>query len=515
MQDSQLKFYLSHLNRDIPAGVVVFLVALPLCLGLALSSDAPPFAGIISGVVGGLVVAVASGSQLSVSGPSASFLLIMVAAIQGAGFESLLLSTVIAGVIQLAAGFIGAGSIAAYFPSAVIKGMLTAIGIIVILKQLPYALGYNPDANDDLLFLETNNFPLLHRIWLAIESFSPGVVLVCLSSIAIMILWNSKAIKSNKILSLVPGALIAVIFSAILQLLAARFAPGLSLSPTQLVKLPLLQNPADLIAELTLPAFGRWLQPDVYVTAASLALVAGLETLLSLEAADKLDPHKRIAPPNRELMAQGLGNICCGLLGGLPLAAVIVRTSANVNAGAVTKIACVTHGVLLLLSAIFLARLLNLVPLGAFAAVLLMTGYSLAKPSMFVAMYRKGSRHFFPFAITILSILAFDMMKGVAIGIVSGIFFVLREHYGSALDLKVDGDNYHLTFKKDISFINKAPLRKLLSRVEPGSRIVIDGSSAGLIDEDITEMLEDFARSAADDGTAVEFKGLSITPSPA
>ncbi len=515
MQAHPLKLYLSHLNRDIPAGIVVFLVALPLCLGLALSAGAPPFAGVISGIVGGLVVALASGSQLSVSGPSASFLLVMTAAVQGPGFDSLLLSTIVAGAMQIVLGLIRAGSIAAYFPSAVIKGMLTAIGIIVILKQLPYALGYNPHAQDDLLFLETNSFSTVKNIWLALEAFTPGVVLVCLISIAIMVFWNSRAIKSNKYLSLVPGALLAVVFGAVFQLLAPRLAPFLSISPTQLVKLPILGSPADILAELTTPAFNRWMEGDVYVTAMSLALVASLETLLSLEAADKLDPHKRVAPPNRELVAQGIGNVCCGLSGGLPLAAVIVRTSANVTAGAVTKIAAVMHGVMLLLSVLFLAKMLNLVPLGSFAAVLLMTGYSLARPSMFAAMYRKGSRHFYPFIITIVSILALDMMSGVAIGIVAGIFFVLREYYGSALDLRREGGDYLLKLTKDISFINKAPLRNLLSRVEPGSRIAIDGASAQFIDEDIIEMLEDFARSAADDGTKVEFRGLSIKASPA
>lgn len=515
MHVNPLKVYLGNLNRDIPAGVVVFLVALPLCLGLALSAGAPPTAGVISGIVGGIVVAIASGSQLSVSGPSASFLLIMTAAIQGPGFESLLLSTIVAGAMQIVLGLIRAGSIAAYFPSAVIKGMLTAIGIIVILKQLPYALGYNPDAQGDLQFLETNSFSTLKNIWLSLESFAPGVVLVCLISIAIMVFWNSHTIKSNKYLSLVPGALLAVIFGAAFQLLASRYAPFLAITPTQLVKLPVLGGPAEILAELSRPAFDRWTQPDIYVTAASLALVASLETLLSLEAADKLDPHKRVAPPNRELVAQGIGNVCCGFLGGLPLAAVIVRTSANVNAGAATKIAAVIHGVLLLLSILFLARILNLVPLGSFAAVLLMTGYSLAKPSMFTAMYRKGSRHFYPFVITIASILALDMMIGVAIGIVAGIFFVLREYYGSALNLRRDGADYLLKLNKDISFINKAPMRGLLSQIEPGSRVVIDAAGAGFIDEDITEMLEDFARSAGDDGTRVEFRGLSITASPA
>ena len=510
MQKHPLSYYFSHLNRDVPAGIVVFLVALPLCLGIALACGAPPLSGVISGIIGGLVVGLLSGSQLSVSGPSASFLLIVLTAIQTDGFETLLLSAVVAGAMQILLGVLRAGSVAAYFPAAVIKGMLTAIGVIVILKQIPYALGYNPDAQDDLLFLESNNFPMLRKIWLALDSFSPGVVIICVASILIMILWNSKAVKSNRLLSLAPGPLVAVIFGAAANVAISNFVPHLALSPDQLVKLPLFSTPAELFSALTFPAFGQWLNPSVYATAFSLAVVASLETLLSLEAADKLDPLKRVAPTNRELIAQGVGNIVSGLIGGLPVAAVIVRTSANVNAGAVTKVACGVHGVMLLMSVIFLPRYLNLVPLGSFAAVLLMTGYSLAKPAMFLQVYRKGVRQFAPFIVTIVSILAFDVIKGVSIGIFIGLFFVLREYYGSAFDLSRDGDSFLLKFKKDVSFINKAPLRGLLGRIDPGSNIVIDGTSVSFIDQDILEILEDFAKSSADGQISVEFRNINF-----
>ncbi len=512
MLKKHLDYYLRYLDHDIPAGVVVFLVALPLCLGIAVASGAPPFSGVIAGVVGGLVVSLVSGSQLSVSGPAAGLTVIVATGIEKLGLDALLLAVALSGLIQLAMGFARAGVIGAYFPSAVIKGMLAAIGLILIMKQLPHAVGYDVDAEADLSFLEHGGRASFSFLPISLQSISAGPTIVALFSIAILLFWDTDRVKNHRFLSLVPGPLVAVIFGVLFNQLAQAVLPWFAIAPQHLVTLPVISGPAEFWGQLRFPDFSRLTDIHIYVTAATLALVGSLETLLSLEAVDKLDPLKRIAPTNQELKAQGVGNFLSGLIGGLPITAVIVRSSANINAGAHTKVACIVHGALLLLSVMFMSALLNTIPLACLAAVLLLTGYKLAKPKLVMEEYEKGFAQFAPFAVTIAAILLTDLLKGMAIGMAVGLFFVLYGNYRAAFTLTRDGRNYLLRLQKDVSFLNKAPLRTMLESVEEDSFLVIDGTRATFIDHDIMETLEDFIKAAGDSNIRVELqcmKGLT------
>lgn len=514
MLRKHLDYYLRYLDHDIPAGVVVFLVALPLCLGIAVASGAPPFSGVIAGVVGGLVVSLVSGSQLSVSGPAAGLTVIVATGIEKLGLDALLLAVALAGLIQLAMGFARAGVIGAYFPSAVIKGMLAAIGLILIMKQLPHAVGYDADAESDLSFLEDDTQGTFFSfLWPSSQSISPGATVVALVSLAILFFWETDRIRNHRFLSLVPGPLVAVIFGVLFNQLAQAVLPWFAIAPQHLVSLPVISGPSEFWGQLRFPDFSRLTDIHIYVTAATLALVGSLETLLSLEAVDKLDPLKRIAPTNQELKAQGVGNFLSGLIGGLPITAVIVRSSANINAGAHTKVACIVHGALLLLSVMFMSALLNTIPLACLAAVLLLTGYKLAKPKLVMEQYEKGFAQFAPFAVTIAAILLTDLLKGMAIGMAVGLSFVLYGNYRAAFTLTRDGKNYLLRLQKDVSFLNKAPLRTILESVEEDSFLVIDGTRATFIDHDIMETLEDFIKAAGDSNIHVELKNMrGFTP---
>lgn len=500
--------YLRHLDRDIPAGVVVFLVALPLCLGIAVASGAPPFSGVIAGIVGGLVVAVVSGSQLSVSGPSPAPTVIVAGAVATLGYNGLLTAVVISGLIQVAMGYLRVGIIGAVFPSSVIKGMLAAIGIILIMKQFPHAIGYDADADSDLSFLEGDSHTTLSVISDALNSISPGATLVALVSCLILLLWEMRWIKANRFLAIVPSALLAVGAGIAINSLAQAFFPSFVVASQHLVALPKMSGPVDFVREFSLPDFIRFLDPQAYVIGATLALVGSLETLLSLEAVDKLDPLRRVAPTNQELKAQGVGNLVSGLIGGLPITAVIIRSSANINAGAQTKIAAFVHGILLMLSVIFLGAALNMIPLACLAAVLLITGYKLARPALFIEQYQRGVNQFVPFIVTIAAILATDLLKGMGIGLAVGLFFVLRANYHSAFTLTRDGKNYLLRLQKDVSFLNKGPLREHLLKIEEGAYLLIDGSRVAFIDQDILETLEDFIKAASVSNIRIEMKNL-------
>ncbi len=515
MLRKHLDYYLRYLDHDIPAGVVVFLVALPLSLGIAHASGAPPLSGIIAGVVAGLVVSMVSGSQLSVSGPAASLAIIVAPAVEQFGFDRVLLAVALSGLIQLALGFVGAGVIGAYFPSAVIKGMLAAIGLLLIMKQLPHAVGYDADADSDLSFLEGDSNTNLSFLSSAFESISPGATIVALGSLAILLVWETRTIREHRYLSLVPGPLVAVIFGILFNLLAQFVLTWFAIAPQHLVSLPQISGPVQFFSEIDRPDFALLSDVNLYVTAAKIALVGSLETLLSIEAVDKLDPLKRTAPASQELKAQGLGNLVSGLIGGLPITAVIVRSSANVNAGAHTKVACIVHGALLLLSVMFLSSLLNMIPLACLAAVLLLTGYKLANPKLVIEQYEKGFSQFAPFAVTIAAILMTDLLKGMAIGMAVGLAFVLYANYHSAFTLTRDGRNYLLRMQKDVSFLNKAPLRNILADIEEGSFLVIDGTRAAFIDQDIMETLEDFIKAASDNNIYVELKNVKGMAAPA
>lgn len=514
MTHRDLNSYRQNLKHDLPAGVVVFLVALPLCLGIALASGAPLFAGIISGMIGGLLVSWLSGSQLSVSGPAAGLTVIVFNAIEKLGsFHSFLLAVVVAGVIQLVLGFLRAGTIGAYFPSAVIKGMLAAIGLILIMKQIPHAVGYDADFEGDEAYMPADAGFTVAEIFKSFHTLSPGPLIVSVVSILILVIWDTALFKRNRFLSLVPGPLMAVLWGLVFNLMTQNSDAGLAIKSFHLVSLPVVEGFRSFIGQFAAPDFSQIANPEIYSIALTLAVIASLETLLSLEATDKLDPLRRVAPTNRELKAQGVGNLVSGMLGGLPMTAVIVRSSANINAGGRTNLACFLHGVLLLLSVLFLSRYLNMIPLACLASILLLTGYKLAKPSLMVEMYRKGMNQFAPFVITVIAILVTDLLKGMAIGVVCGLFFVLKANFHAAITLTQDGRNYLLRLQKDVSFLNKALLRNYLGGIEENSSLLIDGSRAQFIDQDILETLQDFVNAAGDSNISVEVKKVPGFPS--
>jgi MFS superfamily sulfate permease-like transporter len=506
-----VNYYLTHLRHDIPAGVVVFLVALPLCLGIALASGAPLFSGIIAGIIGGVFVSWASGSQVSVSGPAAGLTVIVANAIATLGsFQAFIVSVVLAGMLQLAMGFLKAGVIGAFFPSSVIKGMLAAIGLILIIKQIPHATGYHELPEGDESYMRETAQESFFEMLGSLAAITPGVAVVSAVSLLMLIAWESGFVKRFALARLIPGPLLAVVWGVVYNLTAQRFAPEWAIGGEHLVGLPEIAGMTDFAGQLQMPDFSYLVNPKVYKIAVTLAIIASLETLLSLEAVDKLDPHKRIAPTNRELKAQGLGNIFSGLLGGLPITAVIVRSAANINAGGQTRMSCFLHGVLLMLSVLFFARYLNAIPLGCLAAILLQTGYKLAKPTLFAEFYRKGWNQFLPFAITVVAILLTDLLQGIAIGMGCGIYFVLRANFHAAITLTQSDAHYLLRLQKDVSFLNKALLRKHLDSIRENSELIIDGSKALFIDHDILETIGDFLQAAPDKNIAVELQGFMV-----
>ncbi|MCQ8103621.1 SulP family inorganic anion transporter [Methylomonas sp. SURF-2] len=508
---THLNYYLGYLRQDLSAGIVVFLVALPLCLGIALASGAPLFAGIISGIVGGLIVSWMSGSQLSVSGPAAGLTVIVYTAIETLGnFNGFLLSLVIAGILQLGLGFFKAGSIAAFFPAAVIKGMLAAIGMILIIKQIPHATGYDASFVGDESYMQETAKSSFSELSQALHSISPAATLVSAVALLILIAWESRWVKRYSLLRGIPGPLLAVAWGIAYNLWTSQYAPDWSLSIKHLVSLPELGSTQNFVNQLRLPDFSYFANPKIYSIAVTLAIVASLETLLSIEAVDKLDPHKRITPTNLELKAQGMGNIISGMLGGLPITAVIVRSAANINAGGQTRLSCFFHGGLLLVSVVFFAHYLNMIPLACLAAILLQTGYKLAKPAMFIEYYRKGLNQFVPFAITVFAILFTDLLEGIAIGMACGIFFVLRADFHSAMTLTKHGSHYLLRLHKDVSFLNKALLRNHLAGVADDSELIIDGSRALFIDQDILETIAEYLIAAPDRNIEVELQGFAV-----
>ena len=490
--DQSATFSKKYLKDDLPAGLVVFLVALPLCLGIALASGAPLFAGIISGIVGGIVVAFLSGSALSVSGPAAGLTVIVLNGITELGsYETFLFAVVLAGMIQIALGYLKAGVIGYYFPSNVIKGMLAAIGIILILKQAPVAIGYIKDTG---------------------IQYQIGSIIIALISISIILIWDLPGLKKFTFFKFIPGALIAVILGVILNNAFAMYKPEWVLDASQLVKLPKAENVNEFVNQFTLPDFTQFANYKVYVLAVTIAIIASLESLLSTEAADKLDPFKRITPTNKELKAQGVGNIISGLIGGLPMTAVIVRTSANVNAGGKTKLSTIVHGILLLVSVAFFASYLNQIPLPCLAAVLLVVGYKLAKVSLFKEMYKLGWEQFVPFIVTIVAIQFSDLLKGITLGMLVAIFYILRTNYRRDYkfhqDAKDEGGQITITLSEHVTFINKGSIALKLSNIEQDARVVIEGKDAHFIDLDVLEILYDFKENAGQKNIHVEFKNI-------
>jgi MFS superfamily sulfate permease-like transporter len=506
----------SEIKYDFPASVVVFFVAMPLCLGIALASGAPLFAGIIAGVVGGIVVGSASGSAIGVSGPAAGLAVIVFAAIATLGsWEAFLVSVMLAGILQAVMGFLRLGTIAYYFPTSVIKGMLSGIGLIIILKQIPHALGYDKDFEGHLSFDYSQGvFANLQNI---IAGITPAAVIITIISMIILLLWETSFFKRHRIFQMIQGPLVVV---AIGILMTNLFNGGIlpyQLSREHLVNIPVANSIGEFLGQFTLPDFTQLTNPAVYWIALVMAVIASLETLLCVEATDKIDPYKRVTPTNRELKAQGVGNILSGLIGGLPITQVIVRSSANITFGARTKASAILHGFFLLISAIAIPTVLNQVPLASLACILFLVGYKLAKPSLFQAMYKLGWDQFVPFVVTVAAIVFTDLLKGIGIGMVVAIFYILRGHYRNAfvLDKKKNGerDSFVLTLAEEVSFLNKGAILQLLNDLPRKSEIVIDGSRTKIIDYDVIEIIRDFQVNAENKDitiSVISVPGISV-----
>ncbi|HVK69713.1 MAG TPA: SulP family inorganic anion transporter [Polyangium sp.] len=498
---------LANLKYDLPAGLVVFLVALPLCLGVALASNAPLFAGLTAGVIGGLLIPLMSRSSLSVCGPAAGLTAIVLAGIDKLGsFENFLVAVVLGGVLQIILGVARLGTAVYLIPSSVIKGMLAAIGLILILKQFPHAVGYDLDQEGSEQFVvsaEENTFTMILHAFGRLER---GALVISAVSMGILVLWE-KTERLRK-LSWLPGALVVVLVGTGLNILFRKTGLPIALEQSHLVTLPAYDGVSGVLGQLRTPTFAALTNPQVYVVALTIGIVASLETLLSIEAVDKLDPWKRNTPLDRELVAQGIGNAASGLLGGLPVTSVIVRSSANINAGGRTRAATAFHGLFLLLAVLFIGRFLNMIPLACLASILLMTGYKLAKPELFKKMYKLGWDQLIPFVFTITAILLTDLLRGILAGIVVGVGFVLRSHMRAAFTVAKEGKKRVITFKKDVSFLNKATFIGVLKRVPDGSSVIIDGTRAEFIDQDIIEVIEDFQLSAALRGIHVEVRDV-------
>lgn len=487
----------STLRQDASAGIVVFLVALPLCLGVALGSGAPMFGGVLAGVIGGIFVGALSGSQVSVSGPTAGQVVIILTAIQNLGsYEALLVAIMLSGLLQIVFGLLNLGVIADYVPNAVIKGMLAGIGILIVLKQIPHALGWDRDYEGDFHFWEFNGNTIFSDIVKAIASASPGALIIFLAGLAALLLWPSLA-KYSRLFQLAPGPLAVVALGIAVNQLFGAMWPSLQLIDTShLVNLPIPRNAADFLHQFAFPDFSAITNKAMWSVAVTIAIAGSLETLLSLEAADRLDPYKRISSPSRELLVQGGGNVISGLLGGLPITSVVVRTAANVEAGARSRMSTIIHGLLLLLAVILLPGVLKLTPLASLATILIVVGFKLTKPAVYRAVYSQGWSQFIPFLVTTVAVVFLDLLTGVLVGCACGIFFVIKTNHHDAITVVSQGADYLFRFTKDASFINKNELRRKLRELPDGSRVLIDGARALFVDHDIIEIVDEFRQLA-------------------
>lgn len=489
----------SELKSDFSASIIVFFVALPLCLGIALASGAPLFAGVIAGIIGGIIVGSFSGSQLGVSGPAAGLAIIVFTAITTLGsYQTFLVAVVIAGVLQFAMGLFRLGFIAYFFPTSVIHGMLTGIGILIILKQIPPALGYDYDYQGDYAFSQPDGDTTFTAIANAWSILTPGAILISILSLGILILWERVLTKKHMIFRIIQGPIFVVFFGIFMNYLYASNTLNFSLTIDQVVDVPILVSMSEFSKILTFPDFSSLSNPEVYKTALVIALVASIETLLSAEAADKLDPQRRITPTNRELRAQGIGNTISGLIGGLPVTQAIVRSSANISFGGKTKLSTILHGFWLLISALTIAPVLNMIPLSALAAILIVVGYKLAKPTIFKHMYSLGWEQFAPFIITIVMMIATDLLKGVFIGLVVSLVFTLHHSYRNSYHMRdvVENDQgmlvHHIELGQEVSFFNKANILRSLEEIPDNSHVIIDCTRSKSIACDVKEIIDNY-----------------------
>lgn len=498
-----MKFNTKHLKADLPSGLVVFLVALPLCLGISLASGAPFFSGLISGIIGGVVIGSLSGSKLSVSGPAAGLAALVLAAITNIGaFDLFLCAVLIAGILQMGIGLAKLGGIAIYFPSSVIKGLLTSIGILIIAKQIPHAVGFT---NEKSVLTEIGN-EFWHPLLRPLQQIQPGVFIICIVSILIMLMWDRPFIKNR--VKFIPGALVAVIIAIVINEIFKATNSSLVVGEDHLVQIQAAKSPAEFLSFFTLPDFNGFLNSKVIVTGVMIAIIASLETLLSIEAVDNLDPERNVTNTNRELIAQGIGNTVSGLIGGLPITSVIVRSSANLHAGAKSKLSTIFHGILLLVCVVTIPHLLNFIPLAALAAILLLTGYKLCKLPVFSQMIKNGKYQYIPFFVTVLVIIGIDLVglypplkgEGLLIGVIAGLIAAfgailhgnLKNSYFFHKDQHHEGDIIKIRLAEEVSFLNKASIRETLDHIPENATVVIDASHTDYIDFDVLEIIKEF-----------------------
>jgi len=490
------------LKADSLSGMVVFLVALPLCLGIAVASGAPPFAGIITGVIGGIVVGSLSSSNVSVSGPAAGLIAIILVAITDLGYETFLVAVVIAGFIQLALGFAKAGTISSYFPTSVIEGMLAAIGIIIIKKELPHAIGYDKAHEGDFFALEKGSETgFFTEIVNSINYAHLGAIIVTLVSIGILVAFNKVAFLKK--IKVVPGALVAVTAGIVINELFKASGSSLVISQEHLVTLPTASSFKEFIGQFTTPDLSGFANSKTWVVGLTIAIVASIETLLCLEAGDKMDPIKRYSSANTELKAQGIGNMLAGFIGGLPMTSVIVRTTANINAGAKTKLSAIAHGVFLLLAVVTIPGLLNKIPMACLAAILIMIGIKLASPKVFKHMWHMGKYQFVPFLVTVVAVVFTDLLKGVGIGLAVSVFFILKGNMKLAYFFKKEkhheGEAIHIDLAQEVSFLNKAAIKQTLAHLPANSKVIIDAAGTVYIDYDVLQMIKEFVQFGSKD----------------
>lgn len=505
---------MSNFFTNLRSGLVVFLVALPLCLGIALACNVPLFSGILAGIIGGILVTLFSGSTLSVSGPAAGLTSIVIASVASLGsFEVFLAAVFFAGALQIVLGLIKAGSIGNYIPVAVIKGMLAGIGIILIMKQLPHLVGYDRDPEGDFEFEQSDGHNTLSDLYYMFNYVTPGAIIIGIVSLLILLIGDRREYLQNKFFRNIPAALLVVIIGAILAIIFQK-NNQLALAEDHLVTLPILKNLQDVRENLFFPNFSQINSKHFWTIVITLALVASLESLLSLEATDKLDPKKRISNANKELVAQGIGNLASGLIGALPVTAVIVRSSANIQAGATSKTSAIVHAVLLLVSVAFLPTLLMYIPNAALAAILIMTGYKLTKLIIFKELYKKGWDQFLPFIMTIAIMLLTDLLRGVGAGMAVAIYFIIRNNVSYSFDVVEDTisgkKNYLLKLPQHLTFFNKGFVIRFLNRIEENSELLIDGSINKSTDKDVQEVIIDFIENSKEKNITVQLFKYSL-----
>lgn len=492
-----------NLKHDLPASIAVSLVALPLCLGIALASGAPLFSGIISGIVGGIVIGLCSGSTLGVSGPAAGLAVIVFNAIDAIGaWEGFLVAVILCGVFQILFGYLKAGFIAYFFPGSIIKGMLTGIGLLIILKQIPHALGYDHNVLIGYSFFEVTGDTTFSSITNALSSLSLCAIIISSLSLLILILWESKLQKIHKIFQIIPGPLVVVIIGILLNQYFSYSSWFPSLTQEHLVNIPPIFNFSDFFNSLIFPDFNYLSQAIIWKTALVLAVIASIETLLCVDATDKQDPLKRVTPMNRELTAQGIGNIVSGMMGGLPLSQVIVRSSANIAFGAKSKLSTILHGLILFICVITITKYLNMIPIASLSTILIIIGYKLSNPKIFKNIYKTGWEQFVPFITTIFGILIFDLLTGIFIGMVFGVIFTLHHSYRNAYHLQkniIQEDSYpvhHIVLAEEVSFFNKASIIELLNSIPKKSKVIIDCSKTKSLAYDVAEYIYNFRENA-------------------